>query len=94
MSYDDYKEHNKLASKLVAHERMLAHLFSPQLKGLSAAQLKTLEDALSAPPTMPSFGDGIDIGTADDLAGMVLDYRDAMTRIFRLALPGAGEAAG
>jgi hypothetical protein len=82
------------SAKLVAHERMLAHLLSPQLANLSVAQRAMLEEAIAKPPTLPSFGADLEIGTADDLAAMALDYRDAMKRIFQLALPESDPAAG
>lgn len=86
MSHDADADHNKLAAKLVAHERLLGLLLSLHLKGLSAAQRRVLEAVLSQPAGLPELGSEIDIGTADDIAGLAIDYTDAIHRVFRLAL--------
>ena len=88
MTDEDY---NRLIAKQVAHERILGFLLTPHLKGLSTAQLQVLEGVLSQPAGLPDFGPDIDIGTADSVAGLAMDYADAIQRVFRLALAGAAE---
>lgn len=80
--------HNKLAAKLVAHERLLGLLLAPMVKGLTQAQRDILLTVLSEPAGITAFGPDIDIGTADDLAGLAMHYREAIQRVFNLALSG------
>ncbi|MBA3511093.1 hypothetical protein [Sphingomonas sp.] len=83
MSDEDY---NKLATKLYAHERLLGFLLAQIVREFSDAQKAALLARMSEPVAVPEFGPEIDIGTADSVAGLAMDYTDAVQRVFRAAL--------
>ncbi len=85
MSNEDY---NKLSAKLVAHERILAHLLAPVVTGLSQLERDDLVESLSEPEGHPDYGPGTDIGTANDIASLELHHRAEVQRVFQLALLG------
>ncbi len=82
------ENHNKLVAKLVAHERILGLLLAPLVRGLSQPQRDVLLATLSEPAGLPNLGPATDIGTADEIAGLAMDHREAVHRVFQLALLG------
>lgn len=78
-------EQNKIASALVAHERILSFLFARYLLDLSPEQREDLEQTLGQGPSMPSLP-GADIGMVDDVAGVAIEYHKAIKRLFRTSL--------
>ncbi len=85
MSNDDY---NKLAAKLVAHERILGLLLAPVVQGLSQPDRDKLVEALCEPEGHPDYGPGNGTGTADDISSLERHHRVEVERVFQLALLG------
>ncbi len=82
------EDHNKLAAKLVAHERILGFLLASAVKGLSQPDRDVLVESLCEPEGHPDYGPGTDTGTADDIASLERNHRVEVERVFQLALLG------
>ncbi len=82
------EEHNKVAAKLVAHERILGFLLGPVVRGLSQPERDLLVESLCEPEGHPDYGPGTDIGTANDIASLERHHRVQVERVFQLALLG------
>ena len=88
------EDHNKLAAKLIAHEKILALLLAPVVKGLSQAERNALVEKLFEPEGHPDYGPGTDFGTAEDVADLKMHHRAEVQRVFQLALLGDIDGEG
>ena len=82
------EEQNKIAATLAAHENVLAIILSYRLEKLSPDERRGLMEIMNSSPDhglMPK-GLNLDIDAADELAGLALEYRDAINRLYGLAL--------
>lgn len=88
-------EQNNFAAILMAHEHFLTMLLSFYFRRLSPEQRQGIEESMQEPPDLSGFDFGdIDIGQADDLAGLAMLFRESSNRITRRAFALAdGQAA-
>jgi hypothetical protein len=79
-------EQNAIAASVGAHEQAIAVLLALHLKGMTQEQRAYLKRLIAQPP-QPIPGLTIpDVGMADDVAGLLIGYKDAMNRLFDAAI--------
>ena len=80
-------EQSNFAAILMAHEHVLTTLLAMTLKRISPEQRQQIEQSMNDPPDLSGLferGD-LDIGQADDIAGLALLFRENFQRIHRRA---------